>query len=85
MEGLALLIRLLENNHIKYIYSDYAGNKSIIIKNKNYCLEIFYDNLGFGSDLRKIPYTWGRMGITTLADIITDLKEYLNIEVSNNE
>ena len=73
------LIELLNKNKIKYEVGDYAGHKSIIIKRNKYKMEIYY-NKGFVSDLQKIPYTWGKMGSTTLSNIINDLKEYLLIK-----
>lgn len=34
---------------------------------------------------KKMPYTWGRMGSTTLEEIIKDLKDYLDIDVKYNQ
>lgn len=74
-------IKILNNNHIRYSISDYAGYLSVIIRNNNYQLEIFKDESGYVSDLQKVPYTWGRMGSTTIDDIFDDLKYFLNINI----
>lgn len=71
------LISILDLNNIKYDFSDYAGHESIVIKNKHYKLEIYYDN-GYVSDLQRVPYSWGIMGSTTLDSIIEDLEKYFD-------
>ena len=79
------LICLLDNNNIKYFYSKYGYDiDCIVIKKNNYKLEIYYKN-GYVSDLEKIPYTWGRMGSTSLDMIIDDLRNYLKIDLFLNE
>lgn len=77
------LLKLLNYNNIKFLISDYAGNESIVIKKNNYKIEIYEHKKILVSDLQKVPYTWGRMGSTTLNDILDDLKSYLNIYIDN--
>lgn len=80
------LINLLEANNIRYQHSVYGYNdKSIIIKKNKYQLEVYEDKEGLVSDLQKVPYTWGRMGSTTLNGVLVDLKEYLGIEIKYNQ
>ena len=68
------LENLLNANGIKYEYGDYAGYKSIVIKKNKHQIEIFKDENGkYVSDLQKVPYTWGRMGSTTIEEIKNDL------------
>lgn len=75
------LISILETNNIKYEYGDYAGEKSIVIKKNKHQIEIYEDKGRLVSDLQKVPYTWGRMGSTTLEDILEDLRDYLKINI----
>lgn len=77
------LFKVLDNNNIKYLFSDYAGYESIVIKGNKYKIEIYKNEKGFVSDLQKIPYTWGRMGSTTFDVILEDLRDYLNINITN--
>ena len=81
------LVDLLKINKIKYTEGFYTNEPSIIIKNNKYKIEIFYDSFSkeLVSDLQRIPYTWGRMGSTSIEGIINDLNEYLGIEVKINE
>lgn len=75
------LLKILDSNNIKYSYGKYGyDDDCIIIKKNNYKLEIYYEN-GYVSDLQKVPYTWGRMGSTTLDEIINDLKNFLGINI----
>ena len=76
------LINLLEINNIKYQHSVYGyNNKSILIKKNKYQIEVFEDEQGLASDLQKVPFTWGKMGSTTLEDVLEDLKGYLGIDI----
>lgn len=75
------LIQILDNNSIKYSFGDYAGHKSIVIKGNKHSIEIYQDNKGLVSDLQRIPYNWGRMGSTTLEEILNDLEKYLKISI----
>lgn len=79
------LISLLEFNNVKYEHGDYAGHKSIIIKKNKYQLEIFRDKKGYVSDLQRIPYLWGKMGSTTLEEILEDLKDFLGIKIKYSQ
>lgn len=79
------LLKILNDNGIKYSISDYAGEESVVIKKNKYQLEIYKKDTGYVSDLQKVPYTWGRMGSTTLDGIIEDLKEYLGIDIANSQ
>jgi len=79
------LLQILDNNNIKYLHSKYGyTDDSIIISGNHYQLEIYYNN-GYVSDLQKVPYTWGRMGSTTLNDIIDDLKNFLGINIIGSQ
>lgn len=75
------LIKILDNNDINYSFGDYAGHKSIVIKGNKHKIEIYKDERGYVSDLQKIPYSWGRMGSTTIKDILEDLEEYLKKDI----
>ena len=78
------LIKILNSNNIKYSHGKYAGYESIVIKKNKYQLEIYKSDDGhYVSDLQRVPYTWGRMGSTTLEWIISDLKDYLNINLES--
>lgn len=68
------LEKILKENKINYKISKYANKKSILIKGKNYKLEI-YEDKGLVSDFQKIPYLYGRMGKTTIEQIIKDIKD----------
>lgn len=75
------LVNILEINNIKYEYGDYAGKKSIVIKKNKHKIEIYESKDRLVSDLQRVPYTWGRMGRTTLEDILEDLRDYLKIDI----
>lgn len=75
------LIQILENNNISYSNDEYAGHKSIVIKGNKYKLEIYEDSNRLVSDLQQVPYNWGRMGSTTLEEILEDLEKYLMKDV----
>lgn len=75
------LIQILDNNNISYSSGDYAGHQSIVIKGNKHKLEIYQDSKGLVSDLQRLPYTWGRMGSTSLEEILEDLEKYLNKEI----
>ena len=79
------LIKLLKDNKIKYSISDYAGYECIVIKKNKYEIEIFEDEEGWVSDLHKVPYTWGRMGATSLDYIFKDLREFLDIDLNKQQ
>lgn len=79
------LLKILKDNGVKYSISDYAGYESIVIKKNKYQLEVFKDEKGYVSDLQKVPYTWGRMGATTIDDIFDDLREFLNINITSSQ
>lgn len=73
------LIELLNSYNIPFKNSTYGyDEKSIVITNKKYQLEVYKSNNHLVSDLQKIPYTWGRMGSTTLEEIKEDLTKYFN-------
>ncbi len=76
------LLKILNDNGIKYSMSDYAGYESVVIKKNKYQLEIYKDEKGYVSDLQKVPYTWGRMGSTTIDDILEDLRNFLGINIT---
>lgn len=77
------LVDLLKINKIKYKEGFYTNEPSIIIVKNNYKIEIFYDSYSneLVGDIQRIPYSWGRMGSTSLEDIINDLREYLGIDI----
>lgn len=80
------LIKILNENGIRYSMSDYAGYESIVIKKNRYQLEIYKDEKGhYVSDLQKVPYTWGRMGSTTIDEIFEDLRKYLGINITSSQ
>lgn len=79
------LLKILNENNVKYSISDYAGYKSIVIKKNGYKIEVFKKDKGYVSDLQKIPYTWGRMGSTTIDDIFDDLRKFLNINITSSQ
>lgn len=73
------LIELLNSYNIPFTNSVYGyDEESIIITSKKYQLEIYESENHLVSDLQKIPYTWGRMGSTTLEEIKEDLTKYFN-------
>ena len=73
------LIYLLKSYNIPFKNSIYGyEDKSIVISNKKYQLEIYEKNNHLVSDLQEIPYNWGRMGSTTLEEIKEDLSKYFN-------
>ena len=73
------LIYLLNSYNIPFKNSIYGyEDKSIVISNKKYQLEIYESNNHLVSDLQEIPYNWGRMGSTTLEEIKEDLSKYFN-------
>ena len=76
------LLKILNDNGIKYSMSDYAGYESVVIKKNKYQLEIYKNEKGYVSDLQKVPYTWGRMGSTTIDDILEDLRDFLGINIT---
>lgn len=75
------LIQILDSNNISYSNGDYAGHKSIVIKGNKHVLEIYQDGKRLVSDLQQVPYNWGRMGSTTLEEILNDLENYLKKEI----
>lgn len=80
------LLKILNDNKIKYSISDYAGYESIVIKKNKYQLEIYKSEEGhYVSDLQKVPYTWGRMGSTTIDEIFEDLKKFLGINITKQQ
>lgn len=79
------LLEILNDNGIKYSVSDYAGYESIVIKKNKYQLEIFKDDKGYVSDLQRVPYTWGRMGSTTIDGILEDLRNFLGINITSSQ
>lgn len=77
------LIDILNFNNIKYSYGKYGYTEDcIIIRGNHYQIEIYKDKNGYVSDLQEIPYNWGRMGLTTLNDIIDDLRKFLKINIT---
>jgi hypothetical protein len=79
------LLEILNDNGIKYSVSDYAGYESVVIKKNKYQLEIFKDDKGYVSDLQRVPYTWGRMGSTTIDGILEDLRNFLGINITSSQ
>lgn len=79
------LLEILNDNGIKYSVSDYAGYESVVIKKNKYQLEIFKDDKGYVSDLQRVPYTWGRMGSTTINGILEDLRNFLGINITSSQ
>lgn len=79
------LLEILNDNGIKYSVSDYAGYESIVIKKNKYQLEIYKDDKGYVSDLQRVPYTWGRMGSTTIDGILEDLRNFLGINITSSQ
>ena len=79
------LLEILNDNGIKYSVSDYAGYESVVIKKNKYQLEIFKDDKGYVSDLQRVPYTWGRMGSTTIDGILKDLRHFLGINITSSQ
>lgn len=79
------LLEILNDNGIKYSVSDYAGHESVVIKKNKYRLEIFKDDKGYVSDLQRVPYTWGRMGSTTIDSILEDLRNFLGINITSSQ
>ncbi len=77
------LIKILDSNNIKYSYGKYVGHESIVIKKNKYKLEIFKDENVYVSDLQQGQYGFSKMGSTTLELIISDLKDYLNINLES--
>lgn len=78
------LINILETNNIKYQHSVFGHTtKSILIKKRKYEIEIYENEHGLVSDLRKIPYTWGKMGSATLDSVLRDLEKYLEIKIKH--
>ena len=79
------LIELLDRNNIPYQKGFYVDTESIVIKKNKHQIEIYETERGLVSDLQKIPYSWGRMGSTTLEEIKNDLRVYLNIDLSKGQ
>lgn len=79
------LLEILNDNSIKYSISDYAGYESVVIKKNKYKLEIYKNDKGYVSDLQKVPYTWGRMGSTTIDGILEDFRTFLGINITNSQ